>query len=311
MTDISLIIPYYNRQDTIQRTLESIASQTMLPREVILVDNNSSDQSGMMAKLFLERMQAKCGVKLVSCPVPGAAAARNKGLSVAAGEYVYFFDSDDEMSADFIEEAYRQIKEAPADLIVFRTRIILPTGQSYIRNHGFSTSPYYQILSPFLSTQTMLVRKEFLLQTGAWDENLFYWNDWELGIRLLQHSPRIRFVKGQPFHKIYAHADSITGNGYSSRVPQIKEALLKVYTDIQSAAMDVQKSLYALYFRKTIIVAQVKREGDARKAKEIESLPIPSEIPFVVEKMGKLLSLYIRMGGRGAWLVARYMLLLL
>ena len=310
MTDISIIIPYYNRRDLLPRTLESVASQSLLPDEIILVDNSSTDGSQQVAEQFCQRMRdSSCIVQLVSCPTPGAAAARNTGLGKATGKYVYFFDSDDEMSPDFVQEAARQIRNESVDMVVFKTQIILPDGRAYHRNHGFSTHPYHQILSPFLSTQTMLLRKDFLLQCGAWDGNLFYWNDWELGVRLLQHLPKVRFVKDRYFHKIYAHGDSITGDSLSARIPQIKEALGKVDEDIRPDSPDARLSRKALYFRKTIIAAQIRRDGDINGSNAVMSIPVPSETSSLTRFEGALLSAYIRMGGKGAWAIARYLLL--
>ncbi|MDE6573922.1 MAG: glycosyltransferase family 2 protein, partial [Muribaculaceae bacterium] len=92
---LSIIIPVYNRESIVLRTLESVERQTLRPLKLILVDNGSSD--GTLAVLEQWRQEhAAPGfeVEVYSEPVPGACAARNKGLAVADTEFVMFFDSD-------------------------------------------------------------------------------------------------------------------------------------------------------------------------------------------------------------------------
>src|SRR5574344_2130668 len=103
---VSIIIPYYNRADYFVRTLQSVVQQTYRPLEILLVDNASTDASPKIAQTFQEKYQEEdLRVILLLRDKQGAAAARNKGLHEAHGDYIYFFDSDDEMSASFISDA--------------------------------------------------------------------------------------------------------------------------------------------------------------------------------------------------------------
>nr|MDE5981995.1 glycosyltransferase family 2 protein [Duncaniella sp.] len=82
-SDITIVIPVFNRAHTLPRTLASVERQTMLPDEVILVDNNSADSSMEVMTAWRDKM-AQGGLKVTvpSETAPGAAAARNKGLSL-------------------------------------------------------------------------------------------------------------------------------------------------------------------------------------------------------------------------------------
>ena len=102
MKRVSIIIPYYNRERLLERTLRSVKRQTYRPVEIILVDNASTDHSAAVARRFKEEAEDGMTVHLLRENTPGAAAARNCGLRAAQGEYVYFFDSDDELSEDFL-----------------------------------------------------------------------------------------------------------------------------------------------------------------------------------------------------------------
>ena len=80
MKRVSIIIPYYNRERLLERTLQSVKRQTYRPVEIILVDNASTDHSVAVARRFKEEAEDGMTVHLMRENTPGAAAARNCGL---------------------------------------------------------------------------------------------------------------------------------------------------------------------------------------------------------------------------------------
>lgn len=98
---ISIIIPFYNSADYLQRCLTSVKEQTFTDWEVILVDDNSTDDGLLMAISFAD-MDPRFKV-LHQEKNRGQAAARNRGMSEAKGEYITFLDSDDWWDKDFLE----------------------------------------------------------------------------------------------------------------------------------------------------------------------------------------------------------------
>lgn len=87
---ISVVVPLYNKRPHIARALDSVLSQTALPREVIVVDDGSTDGSADIVRKYASR-----GVRLLQQPNQGVSAARNNGLKLATSEYVAFLDADD------------------------------------------------------------------------------------------------------------------------------------------------------------------------------------------------------------------------
>ena len=91
---ISIIIPYHNRADLLSHTLKSIVIPSEITAELILVDNLSTDTAPLVAQAFAQAVNEKktsFGVRLATCETPGASCARNEGLSLAKGEWTYFF----------------------------------------------------------------------------------------------------------------------------------------------------------------------------------------------------------------------------
>lgn len=88
---ISVVIPARNAESTIGRAMRSIAGQIIRPHEVVVVDNGSRDRTVQEA----EQHASGLNLKVVSCQTPGSGAARNTGISAAAGDLIAFLDADD------------------------------------------------------------------------------------------------------------------------------------------------------------------------------------------------------------------------
>lgn len=86
--NVSVVIPAFNSQAYLAEALESVAWQTDEPREVIVVDDGSSDCSAAIARSF-------AGVRVIQQPNRGVSAARNAGIKAATSDYIAFLDADD------------------------------------------------------------------------------------------------------------------------------------------------------------------------------------------------------------------------
>lgn len=123
---ISIIIPVYNVEKYLRRCIDSILSQTYTDFEAILVDDGSTDESG---KICDEYALKDSRIKVIHKKNGGVSAARNSGLDVAVGEYVAFCDSDDYLSADYLEVIFNSLKENNADCVVCNYTKVLENGE--------------------------------------------------------------------------------------------------------------------------------------------------------------------------------------
>lgn len=113
---ISVVMPVYNAEDYLKKSIESILHQTYPVWELILVDNGSEDDSFKICQDYAkkeERIQA-----LHQYQNKGVSAARNLGLEKATGDYVTFLDADDWIAEDYFEQLVRSAKETQADMLV-------------------------------------------------------------------------------------------------------------------------------------------------------------------------------------------------
>lgn len=108
MDKISVIVPAYNCQDTIERCINSIQKQTFNNLEIIIVNDGSSDNT----EAKIKELQDKDGrIIAISIPNGGVSHARNTGIDKASGDYITFVDSDDYIDEEMYECLYNLIKE--------------------------------------------------------------------------------------------------------------------------------------------------------------------------------------------------------
>ena len=112
----SVVIPVYNTEDYLPACLDSVLAQTQREIEVILVDDGSTDGS-----LEIEHVYAAADprVRVIQQPNLRQGTARNRGLAIARGEYVYFMDSDDLLLPDCFETCYRICRHNNLDFVTF------------------------------------------------------------------------------------------------------------------------------------------------------------------------------------------------
>ncbi len=115
MEKVSLIVPIYNADKYINLVLRSLLHQTYKNIEYILVDDYSEDNTLKIIKQY-EKKSKK--VKIIALPINGGVShARNEGLKIAEGDYIFFCDADDFLDDNAIEEALKVAKEEQADLV--------------------------------------------------------------------------------------------------------------------------------------------------------------------------------------------------
>ena len=108
ISDISVVIPLYNKAAEIERTLGSVLGQSVQPREIIVVDDGSTDGGAEI----VERMASPL-VRLVRQSNAGVSAARNKAISLASGRWIALLDGDDRWSEDYLLTMARLIERYP------------------------------------------------------------------------------------------------------------------------------------------------------------------------------------------------------
>lgn len=276
---ISVVIPYLDRAATLPRLFRSLLAVDYAPLEIILVDNGSEDGSLQLCETFRkEHANHFARVALLAEPERSAAAARNRGFLSARGEYVYFFDSDDEISPTFFRDAAPYMGRY--DAICARTRMVFEGGKTKVRRRVVPTTAAAQILGGILSTQTCLVRRTLYFQeplNHGWEPRLSRWDDLEWGLRVVLTARSVKWLDGA-YHRIHRHADSLSGPSLWDDQRAIAGALTACLMDIAGGAAPwytesgwQQRAANAIYARMHLVLDKMVWPQSGRRAKRKET----------------------------------------
>ncbi len=185
--NISVVIPAYNAERFLQRSIRSVLEQTEPPFEVIVIDDGSSDQTAAVAASFGNHIQ------YVRQQNGGPAKARNAGLRVAKGEWIAFLDADDWWRPEKLHVQKKRALEDPEALVVY-TGMQIFGGQGEALGEAFT--PPIALWPQFrwrnmLTPSCVMVQREALLSLGGFDENQKGCEDWGAWFKLIR---RGRFI---------------------------------------------------------------------------------------------------------------------
>lgn len=113
---ISVLVPVYNVEKSLDRCMKSILAQTFKDIEIIMVDDGSTDSSPAICDRYAEEYEF---VKVIHKENEGLGPTRDRGVREASGEYIYHCDSDDWLKEDLLEKSYAAITRADADVCIF------------------------------------------------------------------------------------------------------------------------------------------------------------------------------------------------
>ena len=315
---IDIIVPVYNRAKIVKPTLQAIVAQSFKDYALVLVDNNSTDDTLQVLETFRQE-HSDIDVTIVQCPTPGAAAARNAGFWASDSEWVMFFDSDDLMDSDLVESYMQRIDavEGAADLVVTRVDVVNLDGSHREYTYYESNLLVHHLFHTSLGTQRFIVRRRFFEHAGAWNEAMLCWDDWELGFRLLLQQPRIVYMGDRVRVHVISTADSITGTEFSSRCGLWERAIDAAEAHLRSrrdcVGQDAKHNgrlLRLLEFRRIALAAEYRRENRNDLAQPLYRDTMSRCCHHVVMSwLYPLCYRYIAGGGRGISHIVKHLVL--
>ena len=219
---VSILIPAYNAAGWIADALGSAVGQTWPHKEIIVLDDGSTDETLQIARRF-----ESSGVTIVSQPNGGAAAARNRLFSLGRGDYIQWLDADDLLAPDKLA---RQLALVESQRLGPRTLLSGAWGRflSRPRRAVFEPTVLWQDLSRvewlrrkmeqnvYMQTASWLVSRELSEAAGAWNTQLLGDDDGEYFCRVLMASDGVRFVGDAKIYYRMPGAGNLSYIGASS-----------------------------------------------------------------------------------------------
>ena len=253
---ISVILPTYNRAAFLERSIGSVVAQTMLPGELIVVDDGSTDDTAaLLARLG---PSLPFSLRVVRQVNRGAAAARNLGIQQAHGELLAFLDSDDWWDRTKIEQQYEVMRGQPHVLITHTREIWYRNGKRV--NQKKKHAPPSGYIFPaclrmcVVGMSTVMARQDFFIRYGLFDEQLPCCEDYDLWLRaawdtdflLVDHALTLK-EGGRPDQLSRIHAIGMDKFRIRSLVNLLADTQVRLSTEQRSLAVAELKRKCAIY----------------------------------------------------------------
>ena len=213
---ISIVIPLYNKQNSIAATLQSVLAQTYTNYEIIVVDDGSTDDSANVAEATLRECKvygvraphestsfvggpAECRGRVIRKANGGVCSARNRGIQEAKYDCIALLDGDDLWDEHYLEEQVKLVQDFPeakmwginfAEMSNGELIRKLPTGlpdgyRGYVEN-------YFQMpgrISDLYCSSSVVIKKEVFDKVGYFDERIKYSEDIDMWYRIIANYP--------------------------------------------------------------------------------------------------------------------------
>lgn len=189
---ISVIIPLYNRKETIIKTLESLKIQTYSDFEVIIVNDGSTDGSEQVVAKYLQKNSSGNPYSFFNQANQGAPVARNRGFKESKGDFLLFCDADAELDSRALEIMLEALKRTPEASYAYSS---FNWGKKLFKLDEFNPEKLKKM--PCIHSMSLIRREDF--PSSGWDESIKKFQDWDLWLTMLENGkigvwiPRVLF----------------------------------------------------------------------------------------------------------------------
>ena len=246
MMKVSVVIPVYNVEEYLRRCVDSVLAQTLSDLEIILVDDGSPDHSPAICD---EYAQADARIRVIHKTNGGLASARNAGMRMAQGAYLFFLDSDDWLEPDGLEKLCAVAEQYPVDFVRYRA---IRTGWPGLEEHvpcrfeevrELSEGLYdearivCEVYPRLLATRQLtmgaivgawgsLYNRSFLTENRLWfDESVLFSEDLIFSAKVVRAAKRFYFVDTPGVYHYFYNPKSISKSFRAGRWDSCKQII--------------------------------------------------------------------------------------
>jgi glycosyltransferase involved in cell wall biosynthesis len=305
---VSIIIPVYNAEQYIEASILSAINQTWLNKEIIIVNDGSTDNS-----LNIAHKYANSQVKIFTQTKQGASAARNKGLQHAQGEFIQFLDADDLLHINKIKEQMDKLNNSPGYTalgpVSHFTNGTDPQKTLPKASEFAVTDPLYFLQRMYggklieagyegmIQPNAWLTPRAIIEKAGEWNTTLTLDDDGEFFCRVVLASKKIMYVPDAiSYYRKYNTATSLSG---AKNNEALKSALLSnqlKFQHLKKASNDEKTNiaLAKLFLEYAVSTYPAHKELYREAFKKLKELPEINYVPtiggplieFIKEKLG-------------------------
>ena len=235
--NISVVIPTFNRRQTIGRSIDSVLNQTLFPSEIIVVDDGSTDGTS-------DYIQSNFpSIRLLQQTNKGVSSARNMGIRSSNSDWVALLDSDDEWFPQKLEKQVMTLSQSPDIKFCHTEEIWIRNGvrvNQMKKHQKYGGHIFYKCLDMCrISPSSVLFHQSILDDVGYFDKDLKVCEDYDLWLRITAKFP-VLYIDESLIKKYGGHEDQLSRvkDGIEShRIKVLEKLIMKKFTSVQRNAM--------------------------------------------------------------------------
>lgn len=273
---LSVIIPVYNSEKYLNRSIESLLNQTYKNIEIILVDDGSTDSSPEICDLFAEKEK---NISVIHKENGGVSSARNAGFDVAQGEYIAFLDSDDYLSNKIYKTLIEDIETNNADIAIsgFSREVGKNTFVPYCKDKFEKEFSREEMISNLLqnryyscSINNVVFRKD-VVKDIKFDVKISY-NEDLLYLFNIMKKCKTAYFTSEPLY-FYCDNDGSASNAkFNKKMMTIIDVWDKIIDDIKTENEQLQGIAIQQYVRNNLMCAMLAVEGGYNDKKDFHRI---------------------------------------
>lgn len=266
--EISVIIPTYNRVETLPRALESVLAQSLSPNEILVVDDGSDDDT----RYLIEKRYPQC--RYIRQHNQGVSSARNLGIREARNEWIALLDSDDSWQPKKLQRQQQALQKHPEYRLCHTEEVWIRNGVrvNAMRKHAKSGGRIFQRCLPLcvISPSAVLLERSLLFEVGLFDTSLPACEDYDLWLRICAHEP-VLFINQPLTEKYGGHADQLSHKHWGMDRFRI-QALEKIIRSNALARDDRVAAIDTLVKKAGILAQGAEKRGKPDRAAHYRGL---------------------------------------
>ncbi|MBE9012338.1 glycosyltransferase [Pseudanabaenaceae cyanobacterium LEGE 13415] len=259
---ISVVIPAYNAEKTIQETIESVLNQTFENFEVIVINDGATDQT-------LEIIQSiqDPRIQVFSYANAGKSIARNRGIELSKGNYLAFLDADDLWTPDKLKQQWQALQDHPDASVAYSwTYFINENGKVLFSGtkYGNDSNIYHKLLvrNCLESGSNILVKRSAIAQISHFDPTLAKAEDWDFYLRLASQFKFVCVPKYQILYRVHEGSSSFNIQASENAcLTIIDRAFKQAPESLQHLKKYTLATLYTYYVIKLLTYPAKRSDG--------------------------------------------------
>ena len=270
MPKVSIIVPFYNVENYIEKCLETLVNQTLEDIEIILVNDGSKDRSKIIVDKFLKQYQEK--IVYLEKENGGLSDARNYAIPYVKGEYIAFLDSDDYVEKTMYKDMYELAKKEESDMVECDFYWEYPDKKK--EDKGIIYNGKKEMLEKVrVVAWNKLIKKEILEKSKVLFPKGLRYEDVEFTYKLVPYVEKVSFLKKPCVH--YIQREGSISNNQNERNKEIFQVLDNVIgfykeNNLYDEYKDELEYIYVRYAFCSSLLRIVKIKDESVQGKLLE-----------------------------------------